>query len=178
MRFRECDVADAWVIDPAPHEDPRGRFFRAWCREEFTAHGIEFVPLQANVAQSVRKGTMRGMHYQVAPALEAKLVRCTAGAVFDVVVDLRPASRTFLKWYGTDLSASNGRMLFVPQGCAHGCVSTEDNTDIYYMASAMYAPKQARGVRYDDPALAIRWPVPVTFVSSQDSTWPDVDQSS
>ncbi len=175
MRFTECEVADAWVIDPAPHDDDRGRFFRAWCRDEFAAHGIDFVPVQANIAHSIRKGTMRGLHYQVAPALEAKLVRCTAGAIFDVVVDLRPDSPTLYQWYGTELSAANGRMLLVPEGCAHGCLSKEDGTDIYYMASAIYAPKQARGVRYDDPAFGIRWPLPVTVVSPQDDAWPYVD---
>jgi dTDP-4-dehydrorhamnose 3,5-epimerase len=118
---------------------------------------------------------MRGLHYQIAPALEAKLVRCTRGAIFDVVVDLRPESRTFRKWWGTDLTADNGRMLLIPDGCAHGCVSTQDGTDIYYMASAIYAPRQSRGVRYDDPALSIRWPLPVTSVSPQDSAWPLLD---
>jgi dTDP-4-dehydrorhamnose 3,5-epimerase len=176
MRFSQCEIADAWVIDPSPHEDARGRFFRAWCRDEFAAHGIEFNPLQANMAHSVSRGTLRGLHYQVAPALEAKLVRCTRGAIFDVAVDLRPDSPTYRKWCGVDLTAENGRMLLVPEGCAHGCLSTDDNTDIYYMASAIYAPRQARGVRYDDPAFAIRWPLPVTFVSPQDSAWPYVDQ--
>jgi dTDP-4-dehydrorhamnose 3,5-epimerase len=176
MRFSQCEVADAWVIDPAPHEDTRGRFFRAWCRDEFAAHGIDFIPLQANMAQSLYKGTIRGLHYQVAPALEAKLVRCTRGAIFDVVVDLRPHSPTLHKWWGVELTPENGRMLFVPEGCAHGALSARDNTDIYYMASATYAPRQARGVRYDDPALAIRWPLPVTHVSPQDSAWPLIDQ--
>jgi dTDP-4-dehydrorhamnose 3,5-epimerase len=176
MRFTECEVADARVIEPTPHEDARGRFFRAWCSDEFAAHGIRFVPVQANIAHSIHHGTMRGLHYQVAPALEAKLVRCTAGAVFDVVVDLRPDSPTFHRWYGTELSAANGRMLLVPEGCAHGCLSLVDGSDILYMASAMYAPKQARGVRYDDPAFAIRWPLPVTHVSPQDGAWPYVER--
>jgi len=178
MHFTQCEVAGAWVIDPAPHEDFRGYFYRAWCRDEFVSHGIDFTPLQANMIHSTRKGTIRGLHYQLAPALEAKLVRCTAGSVFDVVVDLRPQSPTYRKWYGTELTARNGRMLLVPEGCAHGALSTEDGTDIYYMASAIYAPRHARGVRYDDPALDIRWPVPVTVVSPQDHEWPLLDQLS
>jgi dTDP-4-dehydrorhamnose 3,5-epimerase len=121
---------------------------------------------------SLRKGTIRGLHYQVAPALEAKLVRCTSGAVFDVVADLRPDSATYLQWYGTELSARNGRMLYVPEGCAHGCQSTEDDSEIYYMTSAYYAPNEARGVRYDDPAFAIKWPLPASSVSAQDRGWP------
>jgi dTDP-4-dehydrorhamnose 3,5-epimerase len=172
MHFRECDVSGAWVIDPALHRDERGWFGRAWCSREFADQGISFTPVQANMGHSLRKGTIRGLHYQVAPALEAKLVRCTAGAVFDVVADLRPDSATFMRWYGTDLSASNGRMLYVPEGCAHGCQSTEDDSVILYMTSAFYSPREVRGVRYDDPAFAIRWPLPASSVSEQDRGWP------
>jgi dTDP-4-dehydrorhamnose 3,5-epimerase len=172
MEFRECDVFGARIIDPTPHSDDRGRFLRAWCRREFSEHDIDFTPVQANMALSIRKGTIRGLHYQVAPALEAKLVRCTAGAIFDVVVDLRPSSPTYRMWYGTELTAENGRMLYVPEGCAHGCLSTMDNTEIHYMASAIFSPGNARGVRYDDPAFAIRWPIPATSVSDQDRNWP------
>jgi dTDP-4-dehydrorhamnose 3,5-epimerase len=176
MKFSECSVKGAWVIEPTPHEDARGRFMRAWCLREFTEHAIDFIPLQANMGFSVHKGTIRGLHYQVAPALEAKLVRCTRGAIFDVVVDLRPSSPTFRSWYGTCLDADNGRMLYVPEGCAHGCQSTEDRTEIYYMTSAFYSPREARGIRYDDPALGIRWPLPVSSVSDQDRSWPLVEQ--
>ena len=160
------------MIDPAPHEDERGWFSRAWCRREFAEHGLDFEPVQANAAFSRYRGTIRGMHYQVAPALESKLVRCTGGAVFDVVADLRPESPTYLRWYGTELTAGNGRMLYVPEGCAHGCLSTEDETHLYYLTSACYAPNAARGVRFDDPAFAIRWPLPASFVSPQDRGWP------
>ena len=176
MNFSECSVIGAWVIEPTPHEDARGRFMRAWCRREFAEHAIDFTPLQANMGFSAHKGTIRGLHYQAAPALEAKLVRCTRGAIFDVVVDLRPTSPTYRSWYGACLSASNGRMLYVPEGCAHGCQSTEDNTEIYYMASAYYSPNDARGVRYDDPAFGIRWPLPVSWISDQDRGWPLVEQ--
>jgi len=172
MQFRTCDITGAYVVDPAPHNDARGHFYRAWCLREFAAHGIEFVPVQANMALSVEPGTMRGVHYQVEPAPEAKLVRCTAGEIFDVVVDLRANSPTFRRWHGEYLNAANGRMLYVPEGCGHGCLSTRPNTEIYYLTSAFYTPEAARGVRYDDPALGIRWPVPVRSVSEQDGRWP------
>jgi len=172
MRFSQLSIEGAWLIEPTAHEDQRGRFMRAWCAQEFRQHGIEFTPLQANMGLSHRRGTIRGMHLQVAPALEAKLVRCTRGALFDVVVDLRPASPTYRRWYGVELTADNGAMLYVPEGCAHGCQSLEDTTEFHYMASAMFAPKQATGVRYDDPALRIEWPQPVSVVSDQDRNWP------
>jgi dTDP-4-dehydrorhamnose 3,5-epimerase len=172
MRFVKCEIPGAWVIEPTPHVDHRGRFARAWCRYEFADHGIDFTPVQANMGFSLKKGTLRGLHYQLAPALEAKLVRCTRGSVFDVVVDVRPTSPTFGSWYGTELSADNGRMLYLPEGCGHGCQSLEDGTEIYYMASSAFAPQHARGARFDDPAFAIRWPLTVTAISDQDQNWP------
>lgn len=172
MHFSECPVPGAWIIDPAPHTDDRGRFLRAWCADEFAAHGIAFAPVQANMGSSRRAGTLRGLHYQVSPRLEAKLVRCTRGAVFDVLVDLRRGSRTFGRWYGTDLTADNGRMLFVPPLCAHGYQTLEDGAEIYYLTSAAYAPDAVRGLRYDDPMVAIRWPLPAFAVSERDSHWP------
>ena len=175
MKFLQCDVAGARVVEPAAHEDARGRFMRAWCEREFAEAGINFTPLQANMGLSVHAGTIRGLHYQIAPALEAKLVRCTRGSLFDVVVDLRPASLTYRRWYGIELSAENGRMLFVPEGCAHGCQSTVNNTEILYMTSAFYAPDAVRGIRFDDPAWGIRWPLPASVVSEQDRNWPLTD---
>jgi dTDP-4-dehydrorhamnose 3,5-epimerase len=172
MIFQQCAVAGAWEISPAAHQDDRGRFMRAWCQREFAEHGIDFAPLQANIACSTRAGTLRGLHWQVAPALEAKLVRCTRGVAFDVIADLRPYSPTFQAWYGVYLSAENAMMLYVPEGCAHGCLSMVDDTDIHYMASAVFAPAQATGIRFDDPAIGIRWPAPVTTVSDQDRSWP------
>ena len=121
---------------------------------------------------SIRTGTIRGLHYQQDPALEAKLVRCTRGAIFDVVVDLRPTSPTYRAWYGTYLSADNGRMLFVPEGCAHGCQATDDMSEIHYLTSAFYSPNDVRGVRYDDPAIGIAWPLEVSEISEQDRSWP------
>jgi dTDP-4-dehydrorhamnose 3,5-epimerase len=172
MEFQPCTVTGAFVVEPSPRNDSRGRFMRAWCHREFAEHGIDFTPVQANMSFSVRRGTIRGLHYQVAPALEAKLVRCTRGSVFDVVVDLRPASPTYRAWFGTELTADNGRMLYVPEGCAHGCLSTEDSTEIHYLTSAFYAPNEVRGLRFDDPAIGIAWPLAVTEISEQDCSWP------
>lgn len=177
MRFTETEIASVWVIDPTPREDDRGRFFRAWCSQEFAEHGINFLPVQANMGFSIRRGTVRGMHFQVEPALEAKLVRCTRGAMFDVVLDLRPDSPTYGKWYGAELSAENGRMLYLPERCAHGYQTLEDRTEMYYMASQFYTPGAARGARFDDPAFSIHWPLAVTVVSEQDRNWPPSERS-
>jgi dTDP-4-dehydrorhamnose 3,5-epimerase len=176
MRFMGTDLVGAWVIDPDPIEDDRGRFMRAWCAREFAKHGLAFLPVQANMGFSGRKGTVRGMHFQEAPALEAKLVRCTRGAIFDVALDLRPESPTYNKWYGIELSAENGRMLYVPEYCAHGYQTLEENTEMYYMASEFYTPSAARGVRYNDPTFRIQWPLAVTAVSEQDRNWPLIKQ--
>lgn len=171
MRFTETPIAGIWVIDPDFREDERGRFFRAWCAREFAEHGISFVPQQANMALSLLKGTTRGIHYQVDPAPEAKLVRCTRGAIFDVAVDLRPGSPTWGKWFGVELSAENGRMLFVPELCGHAYQTLEDQTEMYYMASQVYTPHACRGARFNDPAFGIAWPFEATAVSEQDRNW-------
>ena len=172
MYFTDTDVAGAKIIDPAPHYDERGSFMRAWCSREFAEHGIEFTPVQANIGCSTQKGTLRGMHFQQVPALEAKLVRCTRGAMFDVVLDLRLGSPSFGKWFGSELTAENGRMMFLPEGCAHGYQTLEENTEMYYMTSEFYTPDAARGVRFDDPAFNIHWPLTASIVSKQDLTWP------
>lgn len=171
MRFTDTVVIGAKLIDPTPHEDDRGRFMRAWCAQEFAGHGLNFSPVQANMGFSLRKGTVRGMHFQEAPALEAKLVRCTRGAMFDVVLDLRSDSASYGKWYGTELNADNGRMLYVPEHCAHGYQTLEECTEMYYMTSAYYMSTAVRGVRFDDPAFGIEWPLVPTNVSEQDRTW-------
>jgi dTDP-4-dehydrorhamnose 3,5-epimerase len=145
---------------------------RAWCLREFEKRGIRFTPVQANMQFSPRKGTVRGLHLQVAPALEAKLVRCTRGAIFDVMVDLRPQSPTFGTWCCAELTAENGRMMYVPEHCAHGFQCIEDNSEAMYLASAFYAPDSCRGLRFDDPTVGIRWPLPVTAISKQDLGWP------
>jgi dTDP-4-dehydrorhamnose 3,5-epimerase len=172
MRFKETRVVGARVIDPSPHADERGRFLRAWCAREFSEQGIDFLPVQANMGFSLRKGTIRGMHLQMAPALEAKLIRCTRGSMFDVVLDLRPNSASYGMWHGEELSAENGRMLYVPEHCAHGYQTLEDHTEMYYMTSQFYTPSAACGVRFDDPAFGFEWPLPATAVSEQDRSWP------
>lgn len=177
MRFLETGIVGAWVIDPTPHEDHRGHFMRAWCAREFLEHGITFVPVQANMALSFVKGTIRGMHFQDCTAIEAKLVRCTRGVLFDVALDLRPESPTFGAWYGVELTPANGRMLLVPGGCAHGCQTLKKNTEMHYMASEYYTPAAAHGVRFDDPAFGIEWPLPATAVSDQDRSWPLMQQT-
>ena len=176
MNFTETYLAGVWVIDPTSHEDKRGRFMRAWCTREFEDHGIAFSPVQANMGFSIQKGTVRGMHFQEAPALEAKLVRCTRGAIFDVALDLRYTSPTYGKWHGIELSAENGRMLYVPELCAHGYQTLEDNTEMFYMASEFYTPRAVRGVRFNDPAFNIQWPLAVTVISEQDRNWPLIER--
>jgi len=176
MLFITTPIRSAYLIDPSQHLDDRGRFMRAWCIREFADNGLQFVPIQANLGFSRCKGTLRGMHFQVAPALEAKLVRCTKGAMYDLVLDLRPESPTYGKSYGVELSAENGRMLFLPEGCAHGYQTLEDSTEMYYMTSAFYTPEAARGVRFDDPAFQIEWPLRPTVISEQDRNWPLVPQ--
>jgi dTDP-4-dehydrorhamnose 3,5-epimerase len=134
--------------------------------------GLNFVPVQANMGYSVKRGTVRGMHFQGGPAIEAKLVRCTRGAIFDVVLDLRPESSSYRKWFGVELTRANARMLFVPERCAHGYQTLEDSTEIYYMTSALYSPVDASGVRFDDPMFAIQWPLTAAAISEQDRNWP------
>jgi dTDP-4-dehydrorhamnose 3,5-epimerase len=172
MRFTETGIAGSMIIEPNPHKDDRGRFMRAWCTREFAEHGLNFLPVQANMGLSIRKGTVRGMHFQQEPAPEAKLVRCTRGAMFDVVIDLRQESPSYGKWYGAELTAENGCMLYVPELCAHGYQTLEDCTEMYYMTSQFYTPEAAGGVRFDDPAFGIQWPLEPTAVSEQDRNWP------
>jgi dTDP-4-dehydrorhamnose 3,5-epimerase len=147
MRFSETAIRGVWVIELEPIEDARGRFARIWCAREFEEHGIPFNPVQENMAASKTRGTVRGVHYQVAPALEAKLIRCTRGSMFDVAVDVRPDSPTFGQWFGTELTPETGRMLYIPEHCGHSYQTLEDNTEMQYMASAPYTPSAARGVR-------------------------------
>ena len=172
MVFSPTPIQGAWVIDPTPHQDVRGRFMRAWCAREFAAQGIVFTPVQANMSHSVRAGTVRGLHLQIAPDLEAKLVRCTRGAVYDVLADLRPESPTRGQWFGVELNADNARMLYIPPLCAHGYQTLVDDAETYYLTSAFYAPAACTGLRFDDPSLKIDWPLPISDVSEQDKRWP------
>jgi dTDP-4-dehydrorhamnose 3,5-epimerase len=153
--------------------DERGHFGRTFDREEFAAHGLDPAVVQCNTSFNARRGTIRGMHYQADPDGEAKLVRCTRGSVYDVAVDLRPESDTFRRWFGTELSAENGRMLFIPVGMAHGFQSLEDGAELHYQMSHRYVPEAARGVRFDDPAFGIDWPLADPIVSERDRGFPD-----
>jgi dTDP-4-dehydrorhamnose 3,5-epimerase len=171
MHFKKTKIPGVTIIEPAPHVDSRGRFMRAWCLQEFAENGIDFVPLQANLGYSVQKGTLRGLHFQNAVAPEAKLIRCTRGAMFDVALDLRQDSPTFQKWFGIELTPDNGCMLYIPPFCAHGYQTLADDTEMFYMASAMYTPGAASGVRYDSPAFGIEWPLIPTAMSDQDRSW-------
>jgi dTDP-4-dehydrorhamnose 3,5-epimerase len=173
MRFVSTEIDGVYVLEIEPKADHRGFFARAFCQEEFRRHGLEPEMLQLNVGFSHRRGTLRGVHYQRAPHGEAKLVRCTRGAVFDVAVDLRPGSPTLKRWVGVDLSADNHRMLYIPEGCAHGYQTLEDESEIYYMTSRAYVAGAATGVRYSDPQLGIRWPLPVSCISEADAAWAD-----
>jgi dTDP-4-dehydrorhamnose 3,5-epimerase len=173
MEFIETSLKGAFVVRFKKIEDERGYFARAWCCEEFLQHGLISQMVQLNVGFSHRRGTVRGMHYQLAPHAEAKFVRCTRGAIYDVIVDLRKDSPTLGQWHGIELTPDNGLMVYVPEGFAHGCQTVQDNTEMYYMTSALFAPTAARGVRYNDPAFGITWPLPVSFISATDRDWPD-----
>ena len=173
MEFKETNLKGAWVLRLKKIEDERGYFARGWCREEFMQHGLNAQMVQLNVGFSNRRGTMRGLHYQLAPHTEAKFIRCTRGAIYDVIIDLREGSPTLGRWYGVELTPDSGLMLYAPEGFAHGYQTLLDDSEMYYMTSAMYAPAAARGVRYNDPAFAITWPLAVSTISSADSSWSD-----
>jgi dTDP-4-dehydrorhamnose 3,5-epimerase len=172
MRFTETGLKGGYLVDIERRVDGRGFFSRGWCRREFESQGLNPNLAQANIGFSDRKGTLRGMHYQVPPYQEAKLVRCTMGAIYDVVIDLRPDSATYRQWYGVELTADNRRMLYVPEGCAHGYETLVDDTEVFYQTSQFYAPECARGVRYDDPAFRVAWPSTVLVISDADRKWP------
>lgn len=173
MEFVETALKGAYLVRPKRIEDDRGFFARAWCRDEFAGHLLNPGIAQLNVAFSHRKGTLRGLHHQHAPHAEAKFVRCTRGAIFDVIVDLRADSPTRGKWFGAELTADNGTMLYAPEGFAHGYQTLADDTEIYYLTSVPYAAAAASGVRYDDEGFGIKWPLPVAVISEADRTWPD-----
>ena len=175
MRFVETKVDGAFLIEPEPIADERGFFARVFCREEFAANGLNPDLAQGNVSFNHAKGTLRGMHYQAAPHQEAKLVRCTRGAIWDVALDLRPGSPTYLAWDGYELSDANRSMLYVPEGCAHGFLTLTDGAEVTYQMSAPYAPAAARGARWDDPAFGIDWPGEVVVINQRDASYPDTE---
>ena len=175
--FTEAPLSGAYIVDMERHVDERGFFARAYCAEDFAARGLGPALRQCSVSYNARKGTLRGMHYQAAPHEEHKLVRCCAGAIFDVIVDLRAASPTYRRWFGLELSAGNHRSLFIPPGFAHGFVSLTDDTEVYYMISVAHAPEFSRGIRWNDPAVAIDWPVAPTVITARDASYPLLDAS-
>jgi dTDP-4-dehydrorhamnose 3,5-epimerase len=168
MIFRELKIKGAWLIEPEKKEDERGFFARTWCQQEFAARGLTTAFVQCNISFNKKKGTIRGLHYQEAPHGEAKLVRVTQGAIYDVIVDLRLESPTFRQWLAVELSADNYRMLFIPAGLAHGFQTLTDNTEILYQMSEYYHPEAARGISWDDRGLNIAWPLEVTAISPRD----------
>jgi dTDP-4-dehydrorhamnose 3,5-epimerase len=173
VEYTETPLAGAFLVHIKRIEDARGYFARGWCRDEFAAHHLKADMVQLNLGYSHTRGTVRGMHFQIGAHAEAKFIRCTRGAIYDVVVDLRPESPTHRQWFGVELTADNGVMLYAPEGFAHGYQTLVDGTDMYYMTSQPYAPASARGVRFDDPAFAIQWPLPVAIISDADRNWPD-----
>ncbi|WP_067735599.1 dTDP-4-dehydrorhamnose 3,5-epimerase [Novosphingobium naphthalenivorans] len=173
MKFTATDVAGAFLVEPAILSDERGSFARTFCAETFAAQGLATVYPQCNVSTNTRRGTLRGLHFQTPPGAEAKLVRATRGRVFDVAVDLRPTSPSYLKWAAVELDAARHNAFYIPTGCAHGFLTLEDESALFYQMSAPYAPELARGVRWDDPAFAIAWPFAPCVISARDAAYPD-----
>jgi dTDP-4-dehydrorhamnose 3,5-epimerase len=171
--FVPTALPDAFVIEPERREDQRGFFARTWCAREFEARGLNPRLVQCSVSFNKRKGTLRGMHYQVAPHQEAKLVRCTMGAIHDVIIDLRPTSPTYKQHVAVRLTAENRRMLYVPEGVAHGFQTLADDTEVFYQMSEFHSPEHARGVRWDDPVFAIAWPPDERIINDRDRGYPD-----
>ena len=173
MIFAETALPGAYVVELDKREDERGFFARSWCEEEFREHHLNPRTVQCNISFNKQKGTLRGMHYQIAPAAEAKLVRCTQGAIYDVIIDLRPESPAFRRHLGIVLAAEDYKMLYVPEGFAHGFQSLEDNSEVFYQMSEVYAPQHARGVRWNDPSFGIEWPIPDPIMLERDRNYPD-----
>jgi len=173
MTFHETTIPGAFEIRLEPRPDQRGFFARTWCREEFKSHGLNPELAQCSISFNKRKGTLRGLHYQVSPHAEAKLVRCTRGAIYDLALDLRPQSPTFRDWFAVVLTAEKRNMLYVPEGCAHGFLTLEQESEVFYQMSEFYNAELARGVRWDDPAFGIEWPASVEVISERDRTYPN-----
>ena len=174
LGFVATSLPGLFVIEQQRHEDERGFFARTWCSRELAEHGLDPRLAQCSVSFNRRRGTLRGMHYQAPPHAEVKIVRCARGRLFDVAVDLRPDSSTFRKWIGAELSPENGRGLYIPEGFAHGFLTLADETEVEYAISVEYSPAHARGVRFDDPLLAIDWPAPIEVIAARDREYPDL----
>lgn len=175
MLFTETKLNGAFIIDVELKEDHRGAFARSFCAKEFEQHGLKPVVAQCNISFNHKAGTLRGMHYQVAPACETKLVRCTKGAIYDVIIDMRPDSPTYMQHIGVELTESNRRALYVPEMFAHGYQTLSDEAEVMYQVTEFYTPGCERGARYNDPALKIEWPLPVAVISEKDANWPLTD---
>ena len=173
MIFTEATLAGAYIIEPERREDERGFFARTWCQREFEAHGLNPSLAQCNISYNKVKGTLRGMHFQAPPYQEVKLIRCTMGAIYDVIIDLRPESPTFVNHFGVTLTPQGRNMLYIPEGFAHGFLTLADDTEVFYQMSEFYAPNYGRGVRWNDPAFGIKWPAEVTVISERDANYPD-----
>jgi dTDP-4-dehydrorhamnose 3,5-epimerase len=173
MILEDTRIAGVVIVRPDRLEDDRGFFARTWDEDEFAARGLSAHVVQCSISFNRSRGTLRGLHYQAAPHEESKLVRCTAGAIFDVAVDLRPDSPTFKDWVGVELSADNRVALYIPEGCAHGFLTLADDSEIYYQMTEPYAPGTGRGARWDDPAFGIEWPGEVLVIHERDRTYPD-----
>jgi dTDP-4-dehydrorhamnose 3,5-epimerase len=173
MIFTETRLTGAFLIAPERRQDERGFFARTWCQQEFADEGLQTAWVQCNISFNRQRGTLRGMHYQAAPYEEAKLVRCTMGAVYDVIIDLRADSPTYRQWLAVELTADNRLMLFIPKGFAHGFQTLTDETEVFYQMSQFYAPDYGRGVRWDDPAFNIAWPADKRIISERDQGFPD-----
>lgn len=172
MLFTETKLKSAFIIDLEPRQDHRGFFARTFCAKEFEAHGLKPAVAQCNLSFNHKKGTLRGMHYQIPPAAETKLIRCTQGAIYDVIVDMRPESPTYLQHIGVELTAENRRALYVPEMFAHGYQALSDGAEVIYQVGEFYTPGYERGMRYNDPVLKIDWPLPVSEISEKDAAWP------
>ena len=172
MIFEETPLRGAYVIEPEKISDHRGFFARVWCKKELQRHGLNSELSQSNIGFSHVKGTLRGLHFQKPPHAESKIVRCTRGSIFDVIVDLRPESPTYKRWFGIELSDENRKMVYVAEGMAQGYMTLQDNTEINYHATEFFNAEAASGVRFDDPVLGIRWPMSATAISEQDRSWP------
>jgi len=177
MIFTETKLAGAFLVSIKELTDDRGFFGRSWCKKEMEDHGLNGNVVQSNTSFSKKKGTIRGMHYQRHPFEETKLIRCTKGAIFDVIVDLRPDSPTFLQWFGAELTEENHKMVYVPENFAHGFITLEDDSEVTYLVTEYYTPGAEAGIRYNDPMLNIDWPTQATVVSEKDQSHPDFDES-
>jgi dTDP-4-dehydrorhamnose 3,5-epimerase len=173
MKFHETWLTGAFIIEPERREDMRGFFARTWCKQEFENAGLDAVVTQCGISFNVKNKTLRGMHYQAAPFEETKVVRCTMGAIYDVFIDLRPDSDTYLQWFSVELSAENRKMVYIPPGFAHGFLTLSDNTEVFYQISESYRPGKSRGVRWNDPAFNIQWPGDIRVISKKDESFPD-----